>query len=313
MTEPRPRFAIMGSGGVGGYFGACLAQAGFDTWFVARGAHLDAMRSDGLRIEGPDGSVAVHAVKATDEPADIGPVDFVLFSVKLWDTVVAGAACRPMLGPETAVVSLQNGVNAEGELAALLGEAHVMGGVAEIFATIAAPGLIKRVSPFARVRFGELDGRRSPRSEQLAKALAVPGVEVEHCADINVALWDKFLLLIGVSATTAVTRQPIGAIRADPDTRALLEQVMTEVLAVAKAKSIPLADAVVAERLALIDKMPGGMRASMAHDLAHGRRLELPWLSGAVVRLGRELGIPTPANSFVYAALKLSAEGAPEN
>ena len=279
--------------------------------FVARGAHLEAMQTGGLRIEGPDETVAVQAVKATDNPAEIGPVDFVLFSVKLWDTAEAGAACRPMLGEQTAVVSLQNGVNAEGDLAALLGEEYVMGGVAEIFATIAAPGLIKRVSPFARLRFGELDGRLTPRSERLAKALSVPGIEVDHCANINVALWGKFLLLIGVSATTAVTRQPIGAVRDDPDTRALLEQVMVEVLAIAKAKGIPLSEGTVTERLALIDTLPAGMRASMAHDLAHGRRLELPWLSGVVVRMGAELGLPTPANSFVYAALKLSADGAP--
>ena len=311
MTEQGPRFAIMGSGGVGGYFGACLARAGVETWFIARGAHLEAMQTAGLRIEEPDGSVAIQAVKATGDPVEIGPVDFALFSVKLWDTAEAGAACRPLLGAQTAVVSLQNGVNAEGELAKLLGDEHVMGGVAEIFATIEAPGLIKRVSPFARLRFGELDGRLSPRSERLAKALSVPGIEVDHSADINVALWDKFLLLIGVSATTAVTRQPIGAVREDPDTRALLEQVMTEVLAVATAKGIALADGALAERLARVDTMPAGMRAPMAHDLAHGRRLELPWLSGAVVRLGKELGVPTPANGFVYAALKLSAEGAP--
>lgn len=306
MTEARPRFAIMGSGGVGAYFGACLARAGVETWFLARGAHLEAMRAGGLRIEEADGSVETHPVNATDDPAEIGAVDFVLFCVKLWDTAEAGAACRPMLGAHTAVVSLQNGVNAEDELSALLGADHVMGGVAEIFATIEAPGLIKRVSPFARLRFGELDGSLSPRSQRLAAALSVPGIEVDHRTDINVALWNKFLLLIGVSATTAITRQPIGAVRGDPDTRMLLEQVMTEVLALAQASGIPLADGIVAERMALIDAMPADMRASMAHDLAHGRRLELPWLSGAVVRRGREVGVPTPANGFVFAALKLS-------
>ena len=152
MTEGAPRFVIMGSGGVGGYFGACLARAGIDTVFIARGTHLAAIKSDGLRLEEPDGAFTTYAVEATDNPAEIGPVDFVLFSVKLWDTREAGAACRELLGAETAVVSLQNGVNAEEDLAELLGAAHVMGGVAEIFATIAAPGLIKRVSPFARIR-----------------------------------------------------------------------------------------------------------------------------------------------------------------
>ncbi|MHA1564177.1 MAG: 2-dehydropantoate 2-reductase [Alphaproteobacteria bacterium] len=307
MTDKRPRFAIMGSGGVGAYFGACLVRAGIETWFVARGAHLQAMRTVGLKIEEADGSVETYPVNATDDPAEIGTVDFVLFCVKLWDTAEAGAVCRPLLGAQTAVVSLQNGVNSEDELAELLGPDHVMGGVAEIFATIKAPGVIKRVSPFARIRFGELDGSHSPRSQQLANALAVPGIEVDHHADIKVALWNKFLLLIGVSATTALTRQPLGAIRGDPDPRDLLEQVMVEVLAVAQAMGIPLAHGIVAERMAFIDTLPADMRASMAHDLAHGRRLELPWLSGAVVERGRKLGVPTPANSFVFAALKLSA------
>ena len=305
------RFAIMGSGGVGGYYGACLARAGVDVTFIARGPHLRAMRDDGLSIEEPDGSTTRYDVVATDDPSRVGPVDFVLFAVKLWDTIEAGAACKPLLGDDTAVVSLQNGVNAERDLSEILGQQHVMGGVTEIFATIAAPGLIKRVSPFARLRFGEMDKRESPRAMRLGQLLAVPGIEIEHCADIEKALWEKFLLLIGVSATTALTRLPIGAVRDDPETRALLVQIMTEVHIVARAGGVALDDAIVEARLAFIDKMRPDMRASMAHDLEAGRRLELPWLSGAVVDMGKRLGVPTPANQFVFAALKLYANGAP--
>lgn len=309
MTESKPSFAIMGSGGVGGYFGARLAQSGFETFFIARGAHLKALKEDGLRVEGPGESFFVHPVKATDDPEQIGPVDFVLFAVKLWDTEQASTACSSMIGPETAVVSLQNGVVSEGQLCALLGENHVMGGVAEISATIARPGMIKRVSPLALVRFGELDGQRSTRSNRLADALSKSGVEVDHSEDITAALWNKFLFLVGLSALTAVTRQPIGRIRKDPNTRALLKQIMEEVLAVGKAKGAPITDEVVTERMHYVDSLPAELRASMAVDLEHGKRLELPWLSGAVVRLGSELGVPTPANSFVYAALKLNEKG----
>ena len=308
MTETKPRFAIMGSGGVGGYFGARLVQAGYDTSFIARGAHLDAIRKYGLRIEDPDESFAVRA-DATDDPAEIGPVDFVLFAVKLWDTEQAGAACRPMLGPDSVVVSLQNGVDSEDQLCTLLGAQHVMGGVAEISATIAEPGLIKRVSPFARARIGELDGRHSPRSVRLAEALSQSGIEVDHSDNITEAIWNKFLFLVGLSALTALTRQPIGRIRKDPDTRALFKQVIKEVLAVAMAKGIPLSEHTVAERMQFTDSLPGAFMGSMAIDLERGNRLELDWLSGAVVRLGKELGVPTPANSFVYTALKLSKEG----
>ena len=218
MTQSRPSFAIMGSGGIGGYFGARLARSGFDTTFVARGTHLQAIRQSGLRVEDGDESFSIKG-KATDDPRDIGPVAFVLFAVKLWDMAEAGAACRPLAGPDTAVVSLLNGVESEGMLASILGADHVMGGVAEISATIAAPGVIKKVSPFALIRFGELDRRRSPRAQVLAAALSEAGIGVDLSEDINLAIWNKFVFLTGLSAITAITRHPIGRVRADPDTR----------------------------------------------------------------------------------------------
>lgn len=307
-TNAKPSFAIMGSGGVGGYFGARLAKAGYDTSFIARGDHLNAIRDHGLRIEGPDESFIV-SVHATDDPADLAPVDFVLFAVKLWDTESAAVTLRSVMSPDSAALSLQNGVDSEDRLCALLGAHRVLGGVAEISATIVEPGLIKRVSPFARVRLGELDRQPSPRSIALATALTRAGIDVDHSDDISKAIWNKFLFLVGLSALTTLTRQPIGRIREDADTRALFEQVMEEVLAVAKAKGIPLAEDTIRQCLQFTDNLPGEFMASMAHDLERGNQLELDWLSGTVVRLGKELSIPTPANSFVYTALKLSKDG----
>lgn len=307
MTDSQPSFAIMGSGGVGGYFGARLAQAGYRCTFIARGAHLAALRRRGLRIDGPDEDFTIAPCTATDRPEDIGPVDFVLFTVKLWDTESAGAACRPLLGPGAALVSLQNGVDSEPLLCELLGREQVMGGVAQISATISEPGRVTRLSPFASLRVGELDGGISARGKRLAAALADAGLEVELSADIQRALWKKFMFLTGISALTALTRQPVGRIREDPDTRALLVEVMAEVLAVATAKGIGLSEQDLSGSLRFIDTLPAAMRASMAMDLERGNRLELDGLSGAVVRLGRELGLETPANRFICTALKLSA------
>lgn len=310
MITSRPSFAIMGSGGVGGYFGARLARAGFDTTFVARGAHLQAMRQSGLRVEDTGESFSVPA-KATDDPREIGPVDFVLFAVKLWDTADAGAACKPLVGSDTAVVSLLNGIDSEEMLESILGRGHVMGGVAEVSATIVAPGYIRKLSQIGLIRFGELDRRRSVRAEKLARALSDAGIGADLSVDINIAIWNKFVFLTGLSAMTALTRHPIGKVRADPDTRDLLKDIMMEALRVGQAAGVPIDDAVVAERLQFIDNLTAEIRASMAVDLIAGRRLELPWLSGAVVRKGAELGIPTPANAFVCKALKLDVMGAP--
>ena len=308
MQADRPTFAIMGSGGVGGYFGACLARAGFPVTFIARGTHLDAIAQDGLVIETPDETFSVIA-PVTADPATIGPVDFVLFSVKLWDTEEAALACRSLIGPGTAIISLQNGIDSEDVLRSALGSDHVMGGVAEISATISAPGRISKVSPFNRIRFGEFDNRISERTRRLAQCLAEAGIDHANEADIHVAIWNKFILLAGMSAMTALTRKPIGEIRSDPDTRLLLERVMTEVFAVGRARGVALSDDAVSERLRFIDTVPADMRASMAIDLEQGRRLELPWLSGAVVRLGAELDIAVPANDFVCRALKLHQMG----
>ncbi len=309
MTDNKPSFAVFGSGGVGGYFGACLARAGYATTFIARGEHLQAMRRSGLQIESPQEQFAITPCVATDQPEAVGPVNFVLFTVKLWDTRVAGAACLPLLGPDTAVVSFQNGVDSEQVLSEVLGREAVMGGVAEISATLAGPGRVQRFSPFARLRVGELDGNATPRAQQLVTALEQAGVEVSMEADIQRAVWKKFMFLTGLSAITALTRKSIGPLREDADTRGLLIDIMTEVLRVAQAQKIPLSEADLQAYLKFIDTLPVQMRASMAVDLERGNRLELDGLSGAVVRLGGQSGIAVPANRFVCTALKLSAGG----
>lgn len=303
------RFAIMGSGGVGGYFGGRLAEAGNDVSFIARGAHLAAMRDGGLRIKSPQGDAHLQPIQATDRPADIGPVDYVLFATKLWDTQSAGIACRPLIGPETAVISLQNGVDAEDRLSEILGAGHVMGGVSIISAAIGAPGVIDHASAFASISFGELDGSRTARAERLLAVLHEAGIEAKIPGDIGKSIWLKFIGLVGLSALTSLTRKPIGLVREDPDCRALLADVMAETAAVARAKGIKLDDDDDGERLAFMDGLPAAMISSMAGDLARGNRLELDWLSGAVVRMGRDLGVATPANGFINVALKLSAAG----
>ena len=299
-----PTFAIMGSGGMGGYIGAKLSQAGYRVSFIARGAHLEAMQNNGLKIEGPDETFVIDPIQATSDPRDIGPVDFVIFCVKLWDTEAAGEQCRDLVGPDTAVLSMQNGVDAEPILSGILGSQHVMGATSEIGANIIEPGFVRRFTPFAIIRFGEFDQIRSARSIQFSEAITAAGLGAEHVDSINLTIWDKFLWLVGASALNCVTRQPFGPVREDPDTRALLRQIMEEVMFVANAKGIPLTNENIETRLDYIDSLPGQAKVSMALDLERGNRLELPWLSGTAIRMGRELNVPTPANNVIYAALK---------
>jgi 2-dehydropantoate 2-reductase len=303
------RFAVMGSGGVGGYFGARLAAAGADVTFIARGAHLNAIRGCGLTIISPLGDVTVQPAQATDRPGDIGPVDVVLFATKLWDTETAGEACRPLMGADTAVVSLQNGVDAEDRLAVILGSRHVMGGVSQIAAVIERPGVIRHNGDFAIVNLGERDGIATPRAEALRDALVDAGIKTILSPDINKAIWQKFIMLVGLSALSTVTGQTIGPIRDNPESHTLLEQVMGETAAVARARGIDDGDDILAKALALVDGLPATMTSSMAGDHKRGNRLELDWLSGAVVRIGAELGVPTPANQTIVDTLTGDAGG----
>ena len=305
------RIAVIGTGGVGGGFGAALAKAGGDVTFLARGAHLKAMREHGLRVEGDRGNTLIHPVQATDDPAGIGIVDFVLFAVKLWDVETTGAAIKSLIGPQTAVIPLQNGIDAADRLTPILGAKSIMGGTVAISATIAAPGLIKQTGTFMAMSFGELDGSPSPRGEKLLALARSAGFDVTLTPAIETAIWIKFIMLTGVSGVTALTRLPIGKLRDDPDTFNLFEQTMRETEAVGRAKGVPGLDGIAEKHLAGLRTSPPTIMASMAHDLIRGNRIELPWLAGRVVSLGRELGVPTPANAFIYAALKPYVNGTP--
>jgi 2-dehydropantoate 2-reductase len=298
------RIAVIGAGGVGGAFGAALALAGADVTFVARGAHLQAMQTNGLRIESPRGNATVAPTQATDDPATIGPVDFVLFCVKLWDVETAGAAIKPLVGPTTAVIPLQNGVDASERLIPILGSAAVMGGVAQISATIAEPGVIRQVGTFMRLVFGELEGGLSARGDAFLALCQKAGFDATHSDKIMTELWMKFILLSTNAALTAATRTPIGILRDDPDIAPLFQRASAEVAAVGRAKGIKLPDNVVELVSGFTKTAPPTMMASMAHDLIRGNRIELPWLSGKVVALGRSLGVPTPVHEILYAVLK---------
>jgi len=303
------RIVIMGAGALGGYFGARLAAAGSDVAFIARGPHLAAIRADGLRVHSALGDLHLRDVTATDNAATLAPADVVIIAVKLWDIEAAAEAAKPLVRQGTAVISFQNGVTKDEVLTRILGRAAVVGGVGAIGAVIESPGLIRHTGTMAKLTFGELDNRRTPRVEAFKDACASAGIDVEIASDINLAIWQKFVLLVPMAACTASMRSVIGPIRANPRTRAFLADVMAEVVAVGRALGIGLGENTVAERMAFIDTLPPEMTASMQGDLARGRRLELPWFSGAVVELGRRTGVPTPLNRAVADILELYING----
>jgi len=307
------RIVIMGSGGVGGFFGARLATGGADVTFVARGAHLAAMRQHGLAIESAQEPIYLPKVDATDDPKTIrGPVDIVLFCVKLSDSESAARSLLPLMGAPTAIISLQNGVQKDDALRAVFGEAAVMGGVGYMATTIARPGVILQTGSMHRMIFGEFDGRRSLRAEALLVACKAGGINAEISADIRRAIWEKFVFLVGLSGATTTTRQRIGAIRKNPSSRQFLFDLMSETVEVGRALGVALPQDYAENRLAFVDGLPVDMTSSMHHDLDRGRPLELRWLSGGVVELGAKVGVPTPANRAVQDILSLYADGSPK-
>src|SRR6516225_8652519 len=305
------RMAVVGAGGVGGGFGAALAKAGADVTFIARGKHLAAMKKDGLKVQGGRGETHLVPTKATDNPAEVGPVDVVLFCVKLWDVESAGERIKPLIGRGTAVIPLQNGIDAHERLLPIVGREPLMCGVAQISASITAPGVITQVGTFMRMIFGELDGKRSKRGDDLLALCQKAGFDVALSETILTDLWMKFILLATNSSMTAATRQPIGKLRDDPDIRAIFVASFRETFAVGRAKGIALPDDAVERILDFVGHSPPAMKASMALDLERGNRLELPWLGGKVVALGRELGVPTPTHATLYALLKPYTMGTP--
>jgi 2-dehydropantoate 2-reductase len=304
------RIAVIGAGGVGGAFGAALAKGGADVTFLARGAHLKAMRENGLKVLGPRGDIHLQPTKATDDPAAIGAVDVVLFCVKLWDVETAGAAIKPLVGRNTAVIPLQNGIDASERLIPILGKDAVMGGVAQISATIAEPGVIRQTGTFMRLVFGELDGRPSARGAAFHAACQAAGFDSTNTNEILVALWEKFVLLATNSSVVSLTRLPFGKLH-DPEVFGLFEKSIAEVAAVGRARGVKLAPDLEERLLKATKGFPPEMMPSMAVDLLRGNKLELPWLAGKVVALGRELKVPTPTYEVMYAALKPYANGKP--
>ena len=305
------RIAVVGAGGVGAGFGAALAKAGADVVFIARGAHLAAMKSHGLKVQGPRGDTHLVPTRATDDPAGIGKVDVVLFCVKLWDVESAGEAIKPLVGPDTAVIPLQNGIDAAERLIPILGEGAVMGGVAQISASIIAPGVIQQVGTFMRMIFGELDGKKSKRAEDFLALCLKSGFDATLSEQILTELWMKFILLASNASIMALARQPIGRLRDDPDMRAIFMASWQETIDVGRARGVALPADATQKILDFINHAPPNMKPSMALDLERGNRLELPWLGGKVVALGRELGVPTPTHSIMYAMLKPYIMGAP--
>lgn len=298
------RIAIFGTGGVGGYFGGRLAEAGEDVVFMARGEHLRAIQTGGLRVDSVLGDFTIQPAEASDDPAHVGPVEAVLVCVKAWQVAEAAQAIRPMVGPETMVVPLQNGVDAPGQLAAVLGWERVLGGLCGLIALVAGPGHIRHTGIDPYITFGEWDNRRSERVERLRQAFArAKGVLVDVPADIKAAMWRKFLLIATWSGVGAVTRAPIGVLRSVPETRELLAQSLQEIYNVALAHQIALPADAVSQTLAFIDTFPPHGTASMQRDMMAGRPSELASQNGAVVRLGREVGVATPLHSFIYHSL----------
>lgn len=305
------RIAVMAAGAVGGYFGGRMAAAGHDVTFIARGAHLDAIRQDGLRIESVLGDLHLKNVSVTDDPKQVGFVDVVLFTVKAWDIELAGEQSRPLVGSGTRVITLQNGVDSVERLAPILGDEAVVGGSTYLVTAIARPGVIRHTNQRATIRCGRLDRRPDTVLARYVEEMKTANIDITLMDDMFLELWKKFVLLAGTSNITASTRQRVDAIRNDEDMRSLFNKLMYEAIAVGRAAGVAFPPDFPAELDQTVAAFPPTMKASMANDLEAGNRLELDWLGGKVVALGRKYGVPTPANEAIYAVLKPYRMGRP--
>ena len=303
------KIAAIGAGGVNGYFGARLVEAGFDVSFIARGRHLQALKSDGLTLRSPLGAAKLK-VKAFERPEEIGPVDVVMFAVKLWDTEGAAQSIKPLLAKGGVVIPFQNGVESIERLRSFFPKEQVMGGSAYIATRIASPGVIEHIGQMARLQFGVLAESQRPAANRFLELLKTSKVNAEISDDIVRSNWEKFAFLVALSSATAVSRAPLGVVRADPDLRRLFEQAMRETWTLGRARGVKLADDFIEGRMKFAETLPYEMKASMAHDLEAGNKLEAPWLCGAVARMAREAGIEAPVNATVFAALKPYIDGA---
>jgi 2-dehydropantoate 2-reductase len=305
------KIAIMGSGGIGGYYGARLQSGGADVTFIARGEHLKAMQQNGLALEG-DRPIHLPKVKATDDPSTIGKVDMVIFSVKLRDTETAAKAILPVVGPDTGIISLQNGVQKDDMIASVIDRKHLLGGAAYIGVSIARPGVIKKAGTMERLAFGEFDNKITPRAQALLDACKAGDIKADIPPDISLELWQKFVVIVTMSSITSAMRSTIGPIRENPQAKQFALDLMREVVAVGRAQGVALEPDFADKRIAHIGAMSNDMRASMSLDLELGRPLELPWLAGAVVDLGAKSGVPTPCCRAVRDILAIYVDGKPD-
>ena len=305
------RIGVMAAGALGGYYGARLADAGHDVVFFARGAQLKALRDNGLKLESALGDLHLAKVTATDDPASAGRMDVVLFAVKLWDTEQAARHMKPIVDQDTRVISLQNGVDSVDILQSVLGAARIIGGCAYMGGVVASPGVIRQTTSTTHIVCGPPDARRDDVLEAFATIAAGAGIEVRISDDITRDLWQKFVFLVALSGSTASTRQNLGPVLADPDTRKLFVELASEATAVGRARGVALASDLAARTLEFASGFPPGHRASTLNDLERGNRLELDWLTGRVVSLGATSGVPTPVSATVYAMLKPYRMGKP--
>ena len=297
------KILIMGTGGVGGYYGGLLAQHGNDVTFIARGAHLYALRHEGLKVESVHGDFIVSPASAVEDPGEVGHVDLILFCVKTYNTDAAAEAIRPTVGPQTVVMSLQNGIDAAERIGEAIGLEHVVGGVTWLSSAVEAPGVIKQISQFRRIVLGELDGSQSARIQSIYEVLRNTGISVEISENIQKVLWTKFVFISAASGLGSLTRLPMGDYRFVPETRGLLSRIMQEVEALAQAQDINLDPDVVQKSLEFTDKAAPHIKPSMQLDVETGHRTELESMIGVIGRKGRKLGVPTPSADFVYASL----------
>ena len=301
------RVAVMAAGALGAYFGGRLAEAGHEVHFIARGAHKEAIEKNGLKVESPVGNILIQPANVTDDPKKVGAVDVVLFAVKLWDTEKAGELSKPFVKEDTRVLSMLNGIDSVDRLTPILGDV-VCAAPTRISAVISAPGVIAHKGAFANFRCGFLDGREDARLQSLVEEMRKAKVEATFSTNIRKSLWEKFVFLVGVSGATASTRSAMGPILADTDTRALFENLMRETEAVGVKSGVAI-DGEVEKLMSVANGMGGHIKASMLEDLERGNRLELDWLQGKVVELGKKVNVPTPANEYVYKVLKLLRNG----
>lgn len=297
------KILIMGTGGVGGYYGGLLAKEGHDVTFISRGAHLYAIRHEGLKVKSVHGDFTISPANATEHPAKVGPVDLILFCVKTYNTDEAAEAIQSAVGPQTVVISLQNGIDASERIGKVIGMEHVLGGATWLSSAVEAPGVIRQVSEFRRIVFGEMDGSQSERIQSIYEVLKNTGITVEISEDILKILWTKFVFIAAVSGLGSLTRLPMGDYRSVPEARGLISGIMREIEALSHAQGIALDEDVVQKSLQFMDDAAPHIKPSMQVDVEAGHRTEIESMIGVIGRKGRELGVPTPVADFVYASL----------